>query len=593
MTLIQGEAFLIIAVMLGLFAWGRLRYDLVALLALSTALIAGVVPSGNAFLGFANPVIIIIASVLVLSRAVAISGVVEFSIARLLRSVQSASAQIGVLTACVALLSAFMKNVGALGIFMPIAVQTAEREGRSASGYLMPLAFGSLIGGTITQIGTSPNLLISSVRQNLEGRPFSLFDFAPVGFPLTVLAIVFLSFGWRLIPKARTAQPSATKLLDLEDYLSEAAVPSTSPFIGCTVKEIEELSNGAVAVTAIVREGNRRYIPNGDWMLLADDILVLQAEPARLKTFLDSGQLRPVGDPSEVRFLDVENEIPKSVEAVVMAESSMVGSTSFDLHLRRHFQVNLLSVDRRGNRINTQLARIRFQVGDVVVLQGHPQALTDCMASLGCLPLGGSYQTSRHERPQLLPLIVLAIAMGSVLFKLAPVDVAFFIAAVLMVLLKQLTLKAAYEAIDWPIIVMLGSLIPVGEALRETGAAGLIGSGLTIVAAHLPGGLAVGLVLTTTMLMTPFLHHAAATIVMGPIAAVLASNLGFAPDAFLMAVALGASCDFLTPIGHQNNMLVMGPGGYRFGDYRRLGLPLSCLVVVVGTELILLAWPLR
>src|SRR5271166_3884267 len=195
MTLHQSEAFFIVTSMLGLFVWGGLRYDLVALLALATALLTGIVPAEKAFLGFANPVIIIIASVLVLSRTIAISGVVEFVVRRLLRRLQTTSAQIGALTACVACLSAFMKNVGALGIFMPIAIQTAERRGRSPSAYLMPLAFGSLIGGTITQIGTSPNLLISAVRQDIEGRPFALFDFTPVGLPLTAVAIVFLTFG--------------------------------------------------------------------------------------------------------------------------------------------------------------------------------------------------------------------------------------------------------------------------------------------------------------------------------------------------------------------------------------------------------------
>ncbi len=592
MTIHQGEAFLIIASMLGLFLWSGLRHDLVALLVLAAAVVTGVVPTSKAFLGFANPVIIIIASVLVLSRAISISGAVELATKRVLRRFRSPSVQIGILSACVSFLSAFMKNVGALGIFMPIAVQTAERGGRAPSAYLMPLAFGSLIGGTITQIGTSPNLLISAVRQELEGRPFSLFDFAPVGLPLTVLAIVFLTFGWRLIPKGREAHPSAEKGLEIEDYLSEAMVPNASPFIGKTVREIEDLGGGAVAVTAIIREGNRRYVPNGDWKLFEDDLLVLQAPPATLGSFCEAGALKLAGTPDSGSTV-AENEDPQTVRAVVLAESPMIGRTSFDLHLRRRFQVNLLLVSRGGGRINTQLGRIRFSVGDVVVLRGSREALADCVARLGLLPLAEPYPIGQGKPVQLLPVIILVVAMGLVAFKFLAVEVAFFIAAVLVVLSRRLTLTEAYEAIDWPIVVMLGALIPVGEALKETGAADLIGSGLTMVAAHLPGGLAVALVLATSMLVTPFLHHAASVIVMGPIAGVLAANLGFAPDAFLMAVALGASCDFLTPIGHQNNMLVMGPGGYRFGDYWHLGLPLSFLVVVIGTPLILLAWPLR
>lgn len=592
MTLDQGEAFAIVGSMLGLFAWGGLRYDLVALLALAAALLTGVVPADKAFLGFANPVIIIIASALVLSRAIAISGVVEIAIRRLLRRLHSTSAQIGALTACVACLSAFMKNVGALGIFMPVAIQTAERGQRSPSAYLMPLAFGSLIGGTITQIGTSPNLLISIVRQDLEGRPFALFDFAPVGLPLTVLAVVFLGIGWQLIPKGRKGQPTAEKRFEIEDYLSEAVIPAASPFVGRTVQDVEELGDGAVAVTAIIREGNRRYIPSGEWTLFENDVLVLQADPAVLKPFLDHGQLGLVGAAGAASLVAKEDEL-EIVEAVVTAESPMVGHTSFNLHLRRRFEVNLLSVSRGAQRITTRLSRTRFQVGDVLVLQGRGKTLPEAVAQLGCLPLAERYLTMGRQRPRLLPLAILVAAMGLVVLKLLAVEVAFFIAAVLVVLLRLLTPKEAYEAIDWPIVVMLGALIPVGEALKETGAAGLVGDGLTVIAAHLPGGLAVALVLLTSMLVTPFLHHAAAVLVMGPVAAALAGNLGFMPDAFLMAVALGASCDFLTPIGHQNNMLVMGPGGYRFGDYWRLGLPLSSLVVAIGTPLILLAWPLR
>jgi di/tricarboxylate transporter len=591
MTLPQAEAFLIVASMLGLFGWGGLRYDVVALLALTAALLTGVVPADKAFHGFSNPVIIIIASVLVLSRAIAVSGVVEVAIRRVLRRVTSTSVQVGVLVACVAGLSAFMKNVGALGIFMPIAIQTAERSGRPPSAYLMPLAFGSLIGGTITQIGTSPNLLISIVRRDLEGHPFTLFDFAPVGFPLTLLAVLFLAIGWRLIPKGRKGRATPEKRFEIEDYLSEAVIPAESPFIGRTVQEIEELADGAVAVTAIIREGNRRYIPSGEWMLFENDVLVLQADPAILKPFLDQGELALIGASGEPLLVAKEDDL-ETVEVVVTADSPMIGQTSFDLHLRRRFEVTPLSISRGGQRITTRLNRTRFQIGDVVVLQGRSKKLPEVVAQLGCLPLAERYLTMGRKRPRLLPLGILLAAMGLVALKFLPVEAAFFIAAVLVLVLRLLSPKEAYEAIDWPVIVMLGALIPVGESLQATGASALVGDGLTLIARHLPGGLAVALVLLTSMLVTPFLHHAAAVLVMGPVAAVLARDLGFSPDAFLMAVALGASCDFLTPIGHQNNLLVMGPGGYRFGDYWRLGLPLSCLVAAIGTPLILVFWPL-
>jgi di/tricarboxylate transporter len=321
-------------------------------------------------------------------------------------------------------------------------------------------------------------------------------------------------------------------------------------------------------------------------------VLVLQADPAVLRPFLEQGQLTLVGAPGAPLLLAKDEEV-KTVEAVIMADSPMIGQTSFDLHLRRRFEVTLLAVGRGAQRITARLSRTRFQIGDVVLLQGHGKTLPDTVAQLGCLPLAEEYLTVGRNRPGFLPLAILLAAMGLVALKFMAVEAAFFIAAVLVVLLRLLTPKEAYEAIDWPMIVMLGALIPVGESLQATGAAGLVGDGLTMIAGQLPGGFAVAVVLVTSMLITPFLHHAAAVLVMGPIAAVVARNMGFVPDAFLMAVALGASCDFLTPIGHQNNLLVMGPGGYRFNDYWRVGLPLSCLIVAIGTPLILLVWPLR
>ncbi|HYZ61529.1 MAG TPA: SLC13 family permease, partial [Acetobacteraceae bacterium] len=280
-------------------------------------------------------------------------------------------------------------------------------------------------------------------------------------------------------------------------------------------------------------------------------------------------------------------------EAVVTEGSPLVGRTLEELALRQRYEVNVLALARTGQRLRERLQKTPFRVGDQVIVQGHRQALTDVLAQLGTLPLAQRNLALGERRPRLLPVAILAAALAVIAARLVPAEIAFFVGAVLVVLLRALSPRQAYESIDWPIIVMLGCLIPVGEAMRETGAAGLIGNALTLVAAHLSGLTAVGFVLLVSMLVTPFLHHAAAVLVMGPVAAALAHNLGYAPEAFLMAVALGASCDFLTPIGHQNNLLVMGPGGYRFSDYWRLGLPLSCIVLVCGTVLITWAWPLH
>jgi di/tricarboxylate transporter len=593
LTLLQIEALAIVAGMLILFVSDRLRYDLVAAIALSAAVLTGVVPAKKAFEGFASPVVIIIASVLVISRAVSVSGVIDNAMRRLLRFLDSTTLQIAALTAAVSFLSAFVKNVGALGMFMPVAIQAAERRNRPPSRYLMPLAFGSLIGGTITQIGTSPNLLISTVRQQVMGQPYHLFDFTPVGLPLTCMAIAFLSVGWRLLPANRHGQASPDKRFAIENYTSEALLPQESPMVGKTVADLEALAEGEVTVIGIIREHSRHYVPRPNWTLYAGDILVLQGDPTVLQPVVDQAKLKLLGA-DEIAALKPEDkdDVLETVEAVVAPDSLLIGNTPQELHLRQNYEVNLLALSRAEERA-TRLRASRFAPNDILVLQGRQRQLARALTELGLLPLAERNLAIGRPRWRWLPLLILLAAMLAIAVGAVEVEVGFFVAATLIVLLRLTTPREAYDAVEWPIIVMLGCLIPVGEALKETGAAGLMADGLTVIAGQLPGYLAVGLIMVVSMLITPLLHHAAAVLLMGPVAAAVAKNLGFGPDAFLMAVAFGAASDFLTPIGHQNSTLVMGPGGYRFSDYWRLGLPLTIIVAVCGTALILFWWPLR
>ncbi len=590
MTAHQIEAFLIILAMLGLFMSGRLRYDLVAALALLAAVVLGVVPASKAFLGFANPVIIIIGSVLVVSRAIAASNVLEVWIGSLLARVRSPSAQIGILTASVAYLSAFIKNVGTLGIFMPVAIQAARRSDQPRSMYLMPLAFGSLVGGTITKIGTSPNLLISSVRQELGQPAFGLFDFVPVGLPLTTIAVVFLAFGWRLLPR-REGQKSADEAFSIEAYSTELRVP-LDVATELTVARFEELGDGEVSVAAILREGTRRYIPSEDWRLFPGDVLVVLGDPTVVDKVVARSGFEIVGS-RDLAASDLKTDEMEVVEVIVTADSMLVGATPASLNLRHRFGINLFAVRQASKASVVRLRSHRFTVGDIVLLQGWGKNLASSIAELGVLPLADRKLTLGRKVSGLIPIGLLAGALLLVGLRMLDVEVAFFGAAVLTVLLRQINVKEAYAAIEWPVIVMLGCLIPVGEGLKETGATDLIGAALTHVAAAVPGYAAVGLVMLTAMLLTPLLHHAAAVLVLGPVAAAVAHNLGLRSDPFLMAVALGCACDFLTPVGHQNNTLVMGPGGYRFGDYWRLGLPLTVMMLLLGTPLILHTWPLH
>lgn len=591
MTFLQVEALLIAVAMLGLFIWDRWRYDLVAVVVLLAALLLGVVKPDKAFHGFSHPVIIIIASVLVISKAIARSGVLDGAMRRLLRDAKSTTAQVAILTACVAFLSAIVKNVGTLGIFMPLAIQTARKSGRSPSLYLMPLAFGSLIGGTIMLVGTSPNLLVSAVRESQLGLPFQMFDFAYVGVPLTLMAIGFLALAWRLLPTDRMPGASDEQKFEIDRYMTELQIPKASPMIGKTVSDLEAIDEGNLFVAAIIREDGHHYIPSRTWLLYEGDILVVHGEPLAVKAVTSKAKLELPGS-GKIKSLDEELGDMEVVEAIVGAESALVGESAESLRLRHHYETNLLAISRAGRRIPDRLQSHRFEVGDIVLLQGFQKSIPGTLSELGCLPLADRNLGIGRKHNGVLSLAIVAGAMLLMVAKLVPAHVAFFGAAVLVILTQQISLKTAYAAIEGPMIVMLSALIPVGEALKDTGVTDVLGHHLAVATALLPGTLAVALILLVAMLVTPILHHAPAVLVMGPIAAVVAKKLGYSADPFLMAVALGAACDFLTPIGHQNNLLVMGPGGYRFGDYWRLGLPLSIMVVLVGTPLILWAWPL-
>ncbi|HLO76128.1 MAG TPA: SLC13 family permease [Magnetospirillum sp.] len=591
MSLDQATIFAIIAVMMALFIWNRLRYDLVAMLGLLAAMGAGVVPVDQAFLGFADQVVIIVASALVVSAGIGKSNLIGRTLRRLQPMMTTTGRQVAVLTVSVTVLSSLMKNVGALAIFLPIAVQMARRTGTPPSKLLMPMAFGSLIGGLVTLIGTSPNILVSRVREEILGVPFRMFDFAPVGLGIVVVGLAFLLVGWRLLPGGRSGRTEPEASFTVAPYLFEAVLPRSSPLVGKTVADLEALSEGDAAVVAIVREDGRRHVPAADWPLLAGDLLVIQSDPHALRRFVDAAKLELGGSDTGTRREMAAGRI-SVVEAVVSPNSLLVGCSSAQLRLRSGHGLALIAISRHGQKITAHLRDVPFQAGDVVVLQGNAESMLEALKTLGCLPLVDR-ATGLGRRPEeVLPLILLGGAMAAVALELVPVTAAFFGAAVLTVLLRVLNLKEAYDALDLPILVLLACLIPISDAINHTGGADLMAAGLAVVADQLPTAAAVSLLLVTAMALTPFLNNAATVLIMAPVAASLAHKMGVSPDPFLMAVAIGAACDFLTPIGHQCNTLVMGPGGYRFGDYWKLGLPLSVLVVIVGSVLVPLFWPL-
>lgn len=591
MTFEQGLAFAIIGATIALLVWDKIRYDIVAALALLATIACGLVPAKDAFNGFSDQIVIIVASALIVSAAVGRSGVVEWLIAPVVPYMTTTGAQIVVLVTTVAFLSAFMKNIGALAIFIPIAIQIARRTNVPVSRLLMPMSFGSLLGGLMTLIGTSPNIIVSRVRSEITGTPFSMFDFFPVGVGLTIAGIAFLMIGWRLLPRTGRSRKPPEELFKVEGYVSEARVPEGSAIVEKTVRDLEALSNGDVTVTAIIREKFRRYVPSSNWTIYQDDIVVLEGDPHALQKLVERAGIELVGNKEIEEGTTSTGELV-SMEAVVTSTSPMVGHSLAEIRLRQRYQVNVLALSRRSSRTRTRLRRVRFQPGDVIVLQGQEDALPEVFVELGLLPLAERNVQLGARRHAFIPVVILAVAMIAIALDLVPATVGFFGAATLLVLFRTIGLRDLYDTVEWPIIILLGCLIPVSDAIRTTGGTELMAGWLSHVGQLLPGWGALAMVMIAAMLVTPFLNNAATVLVMGPVAASLASQLNLGVDAFLMAVAIGAACDFLTPIGHQCNTLVMGPGGYSFTDYWRLGLPLSCIVVILGVPLILLVWPL-
>ncbi|MBX9816275.1 MAG: permease [Proteobacteria bacterium SG_bin5] len=589
MTLPQIESIALLVFMMGLFLWGRFRYDVVAIIALLAGLALGIVKPEAAFTGFADDIVIIVGSALVISAAVQRSGLIEAALARVTPYARGMRAQLLVLTATVGFGSALVKNIGALAMLMPAAFQLAKRSNVSPSAFLMPMSFASLLGGLMTLVGTSPNIIVSRVRQEITGAPFRMFDYLPVGLGLTLLGLGFLMLAYRLIPADRRAAPTMGDALDVTGYVTEAEVREGSPAVGETVRAFLERHERAVTIASLLRAGIRTR-PRLETELRAGDTLILGGAPDMLERVIAgdklalAGQDRPV--PEEAKGDEVG-----VIEAVVTTDSPLIGQSAGRMRLQERHGVNLIAVSRAGERLVKALGEISLRGGDVVVLQGPLGLLPDRLRDLGCLPLAERPLRLGSARKQWLPIAVLAAAMLATALGWVPVAIAFFAAAATVLILGALPVREAYQAVEWPILVMLGALIPVSDTLRATGASDVIADQLAALARLLPVWGALGLILVAAMAVTPFLNNAATVLVMAPIAATFAHELGYRPDAFLMATAVGAGCDFLTPIGHQCNTLVMGPGGYRFGDYARLGAPLSLLVVLAGVPLILWVWP--
>ncbi len=582
--------FITLLFVLALFIWGRIRHDFVAFIALFALVVSGIVKPAEAFIGFAHPAVITVAAVLIIGKALEYSGLIDLLGKWVMKVGKGLLLQIIVLSLLVAVASAFMNNVGALAIMMPIAIHMARKSGNPPSYILMPIAFASLLGGMTTLIGTPPNIIIATFRADATGEAFGMFSFSPVGVVLAIAGIAFVSLlGWRLLPQ-RQSQKSDADLFDIDDYITELEVTKDSKIKGKTIEELYKTSDADVQILGLVRNNKRIHAPDPEEVLQHKDILIIETEAADLEKFLDDSGLKLVGGKKFRKDAEGSKKIAIN-EAVVMSGSSLIGRSAAELRMRSRYGINLLAVARREQKIHRRLDHVVFRVGDVLLLQGREHMLNDTINAIGCLPLAQRGLRIGYKTRIPLALGVFITSVILVVAGLLPVQISFAMAAVVLVLSGVLPVKDMYTSIDWPVIVLLGAMIPVGTALETTGGAASIAGFILDVGGSMPTWAILTIILVVTMFLSDIINNAATVVLMAPIAISVANALGYSIDPFLMAVAIGGSCAFLTPIGHQSNTLVMGPGGYKFGDYWRMGLPLEVIIVLIGIPMILLVWP--
>jgi di/tricarboxylate transporter len=576
------------AATLVLLANGRIRYDLVALIALVTLVLTGVVDAGAAFIGFGHPAVVTVAAVLVISRGLQRSGFVDRLAGLVQRVGRTPTIQYATLLALVTFASAFMNNVGALALLIPAAIKLARAHGVPPSRYLMPLSFSSLLGGLITLIGTPPNIIVSGFRAaSSDGRGYGMFSFTPVGGVVAAAGVLLILLVARWLVPDRSA--GGEHLFEIEGYLTELSIPQGAPIVGQSISALRKQMPDGMTLVEHVRGQKRSASPLGDRKLSAGDILLIRSNGADLADLIASTGLQ-LGSKLSEQEQDQERS---TLEAVIRPGSALAGRTVEHLRVFSTYGLTILAVSRPGARLRARIGKIRLRAGDVVLAESAAgSSLSVALSDLGLLPLAERSLSLAPPRLAALAVSLFAGALALVIAGLVPVAIALTAAAVVMVLAGVININDAYQSIDWPIIVLLGAMFPLSVAVETSGAAARIAGLVLNLSAGWPGWAAVGLVMLGTMMLSNVVNNAAAALLMAPVALAVAIGLGASADPFLMAVALGASCAFLTPIGHQSNTLVMGPGGYRFGDYWRLGVPLTILILLLGVPMLMLVWPL-
>lgn len=587
------DQYLITAILLAtlfLFVWNKWRYDVVATLALLIATLLGLVEQDQMFVGFGHPAVITVASVLVISHALQYSGALEIISNWLRRFGKHESIQLFLLTGLVAICSGFMNNVGALALFLPVTVALAKRKKKHPGSMLMPVSFASLLGGTFTLIGTPPNIIISAYREQYIGKPFTMFDFTPVGLSVTLIGVIYLAFiGWRFLPKRDTKESEDASLAAASEYMTELRIPEGNRFVERSLFRILQLCDGEeIRILSIIRGHRRVLAPTQYEILRADDVLVVEGQPDAIQQLLDDADLLIVD--AKIDTADLSSEDVAIIEVVVGPGSMMIGRSVAGLHLSANYGINLMAISRRGQSIRQRLHRTILRAGDVLLLQMSEENLSQRLEYMGCLPLATRSISLGKQRKMWTTVSIFAIAILLTSMTNLSSSLTFTAAVGALVLTKIVNLRDLYTSIEWPIIVLLAAMIPVGGALESTGTTTLIANQIIQVSSGASIYVLLGILVIISMLLSDVINNAATAVIMGPIAASIATTLGYPIEAFLMAVCIGASCTFLSPIGHQSNLLVMSPGGYRFSDYARMGWLLDIIVVLVSVPIIAMVW---
>jgi len=590
MTLEQITLFILMGAVLAMLMWGKYRYDLVAFGALSLGLVLGVIPKEQAFSGFGHPAVIIIALVLMISKALSQSGAIEMLSSRLIDSSRSLSAHIASIGALGAVLSAFMNNVATLALLMPVDIQAANQAGRSPARSLMPLSFATILGGMVTLIGTPPNIVISQFRETALGEPYSMFDFAWVGLGTALAGLTFVALiGWRLVPDARTRKNTSTDLRNIEGYVVEIGFDADSPAIGQSIREISEITEQHdVLILGLIRKGRRLPGKALRETISKSDMLVIESSPTALESL--SGELKLAYSKSTRHTGSLSGTL-SMMEATVPAEARIIGQSAEDIRLLYRHGIMLLGVSRQGKSFRERIRRVNVKAGDVLLLMGEQEQLDDVIQWMGALPLEsrGLQVVQRDKAWLAISLFALAIFVSSI--GLVYLPIALSMCVVLYAFLKVISPAQMYESVQWSVIVLIASLIPIGAALESSGGTRLIADLIISFTDGWPVVAILALLMVVTMTLSDMLNNVATVLVAAPIAVDIAHSLQVNPDAMLMGVAIAASCAFLSPIGHKNNTIIMGPGGYQFGDYWRMGLPLELLILAVSIPLIMVFWP--